>query len=1147
MNDNADDLIFSISEDKSALRRSIQRIEQSFDGLSGSVARKFASVGRSIDSSVSSTVQQRINAMTGIGTKAAKEWTGALADQGKELDRLRAKYSPIFSVISNYKTAVGEIRRAHALGAISSTEYQAAMSKERQAALAATAAIKGRNQAIATAAPSSSGGHANDNSLSEGNRRFLARDIAFQGQDIITTAVGGMSPKMIALQQGTQIAGAVQGLTLKETGSVLAGAVTNLLNPIALASIAFTGLTAAGIQFFAKAKDGALSLDDALKANAEALDRIHDKYGELSKVPTSLTSVAGNSFVLSDARTKQIAIQATLRNQLGGYLGATNDTSLTSYVASANSLENVKTLQNLPGELAKFSGPVRALLDGVKDGRTELDGFNSQIEDLYTTLSKSTDDVQTLRNSADAVKALADAAFSVSGRFKPFQDAINILKVQGIDGLAAFADEVHRIGEEKGIAKLADELISKGGDIVKLAQEAETLRRALQAIDREDTRPGLRDRDQLEGYVARRAASLRQLNEQFAADQQQQNARTFSERLAAAERVSRADRPQQADEGGGADARAARAVEAERNRQTRELRDAALSRSRGLQSSIEDQQQEIALIGKSSAEQAVLRKQYELTSQIRQEAIANGIEAEGRFDEVYGKEIASIKALSAQYGELSDMLAKVKLNQDLADQARLSTLSKQDQQIVTTLRQYGLDDKDLGSPQAQQIRKQLVANDNRETITSFLTEFKDGIVKNGDSIGKAFGSALQNALMKQADKLWDNLFNQIANLLLGTKADSGSTAGGGIVGAGVKAAGKLFSSPSVTGAAASQTTQTGVAAQAWNFFADKGLQPHQIAGILGNMSAESAFNPLAKGDQGKALGLFQWNDRAPKMLSAIGGRQNLGDVNSQLNYAWSELQGPENRAFQALMKSTDVRGATAAFAGFERPKGFSWANPEDAHNFSGRLDAANDALSKFGSTTTQATQGVGALGNGLGQLGNSLSGGASSGGGGGILGWLGNLFRGGGQFKAAQAGLLKPGLFADGGHVAGPGTSRSDSVPAWLSNGEFVVNAQATRKHRTMLEAINNGSIARFADGGLVAPRMVSTPVAPSLTPRLAAAGNDNRQPGILQVQISGASGDDHVRMLVRQGVGEGLQTYNKQQERSGFGAVQARYTSQKV
>lgn len=69
----------------------------------------------------------------------------------------------------------------------------------------------------------------------------------------------------------------------------------------------------------------------------------------------------------------------------------------------------------------------------------------------------------------------------------------------------------------------------------------------------------------------------------------------------------------------------------------------------------------------------------------------------------------------------------------------------------------------------------------------------------------------------------------------------------------------------------------------------------------------------------------------------------------------------------------------------------------------------------------------------------------------------------GNGFMATIGGLL--GL-ADGGQVRGPGTGRSDSVLARLSNGEFVVNAAATARNLPLLEAIN-GQIAGYKDGGL--------------------------------------------------------------------------------
>ena len=46
---------------------------------------------------------------------------------------------------------------------------------------------------------------------------------------------------------------------------------------------------------------------------------------------------------------------------------------------------------------------------------------------------------------------------------------------------------------------------------------------------------------------------------------------------------------------------------------------------------------------------------------------------------------------------------------------------------------------------------------------------------------------------------------------------------------------------------------------------------------------------------------------------------------------------------------------------------------------------------------------------------------------------------------------------AEGGWVFGPGSGTSDSIPARLSNGEFVVRAKQAAKYGTMLEAINEG------------------------------------------------------------------------------------------
>lgn len=61
---------------------------------------------------------------------------------------------------------------------------------------------------------------------------------------------------------------------------------------------------------------------------------------------------------------------------------------------------------------------------------------------------------------------------------------------------------------------------------------------------------------------------------------------------------------------------------------------------------------------------------------------------------------------------------------------------------------------------------------------------------------------------------------------------------------------------------------------------------------------------------------------------------------------------------------------------------------------------------------------------------------------------------------------------ATGGYISGAGTGTSDSIPAWLSNGEYVINAKSTAMYLPLLEAINKGNsirnVSKYADGGIV-------------------------------------------------------------------------------
>jgi TP901 family phage tail tape measure protein len=71
---------------------------------------------------------------------------------------------------------------------------------------------------------------------------------------------------------------------------------------------------------------------------------------------------------------------------------------------------------------------------------------------------------------------------------------------------------------------------------------------------------------------------------------------------------------------------------------------------------------------------------------------------------------------------------------------------------------------------------------------------------------------------------------------------------------------------------------------------------------------------------------------------------------------------------------------------------------------------------------------------------------------------------------------------ATGGPIFGPGTATSDSIPAWLSNGEYVIRAAAVDKYG--LGLMHQINAMRFADGGFVSRAAASQtpqPASPSL------------------------------------------------------------------
>lgn len=111
----------------------------------------------------------------------------------------------------------------------------------------------------------------------------------------------------------------------------------------------------------------------------------------------------------------------------------------------------------------------------------------------------------------------------------------------------------------------------------------------------------------------------------------------------------------------------------------------------------------------------------------------------------------------------------------------------------------------------------------------------------------------------------------------------------------------------------------------WNFLRDKGLTNEQAAGVMGNIQAESSFNPdvIEKGT-GIGYGIVQWSygRRAALEAAAVKKDVPVSDLGFQLEYLYQELTVRPiefdrwrqfNNEWEMMLGQTTIEQATIAF------------------------------------------------------------------------------------------------------------------------------------------------------------------------------------------------------------------------------------------
>lgn len=170
---------------------------------------------------------------------------------------------------------------------------------------------------------------------------------------------------------------------------------------------------------------------------------------------------------------------------------------------------------------------------------------------------------------------------------------------------------------------------------------------------------------------------------------------------------------------------------------------------------------------------------------------------------------------------------------------------------------------------------------------------------------------------------------------------------------------KTNDTPSTGSHEAGQVGGNGNIERVWNFFAGKGLPDFQIAGILGNMKAESGVIPNRVQGPGMILadtppegrvvgyGLVQFTPGTKILPASKRLGMPPGDLVFQCTLLWEQLNGqseiPETKAGQLFFATTSVDEATTVFEyKYER-------HAKDSKQNALRIGFARDILADLGS------------------------------------------------------------------------------------------------------------------------------------------------------------------------------------------------------
>lgn len=512
------------------------------------------------------------------------------------------------------------------------------------------------------------------------NMQFSLGNMAAQFNDIGVTAAMGMSPMLIALQQGTQLSQAFAGQKLGDVVKGLGASFASVVSPVSLVTIGLVAVASAAIQVatsFLMAGDKTESLEDQISDLQEAVSSYRDAVAAASAPTKELSDRYGIAASAAKRLLEGLqglarieAVQAiresgkAVSDSLDGAIErlerfedvafkqgyGENDAAAVRAVRKLKeeyslTIEQAQKLRDLIGDRSAARTPeemataMQRLADFLRQANAESGYTNENLikaEKAATQAALAGYDLA--ESQRDAARAASDLSISIGGI--SFADAIS-----GADALA---------GRISGMIGQARTLMSVLGQAAQRNMDAESRRELLQ-IEREGLEAG-KSRAKIEGDIA--AARERQKLDSAdifipvaLRDQQIEKARENAEAVQgevdAITRLHKAAADAEKPSAGGRS-------KGGKGRQAREDRPLFEETEKSLL----NLERQISLVGKSADEVAKARAQWALLD----EATKRGIPITAELN-------AQIEAQASQVGRLTAELEKAEIAQQQFDQA----------------------------------------------------------------------------------------------------------------------------------------------------------------------------------------------------------------------------------------------------------------------------------------------------------------------------------------------------------------------------------------------------------------------------------------------------------------------------------------------